>query len=212
MSGRRLGVGLVYQPQLRPFIEAFPGTFDYIELVPDTLWRDRGPGQTPRYVELAESFEWIGGLGRPVVLHSIGLSIGSIHRFDTEHVAQIESCQRRFSAPWHSDHLAWHLADLGDQEINVNLTLPVTLDTEMLELLVDRVSQVQARVNAPFLLENNVYYFDCGAADFDEATFLNELCRRTNCHLLLDLHNVHAMPSTVVSIRGRSSTSSISTV
>ncbi len=187
----RVGVGLVYQPQLRSFVAAFPDTFDYIELVPDTLWRDLGPGHAPRYIEITESLDWIAALSRPVVLHSIGLSIASVHRFDVDHVLQVARCQQRFAARWHSDHLAWHLAERDGEELNVNLTLPVTLDRQMLEMLVDRVIRVRSLVDAPFLLENNVYYFDCGPADFGEAEFLNELCRRADCHLLLDLHNVY---------------------
>ena len=41
----------------------------------------------------------------------------------------------------------------------------------------------------PFLLENNVYYFDIVDQDFDEADFLNELCSATGCGIVLDLHN-----------------------
>ena len=54
-----------------------------------------------------------------------------------------------------------------------------------------RIREVQQRVPVPFLLENNVYYFDIPACEMDEPTFLNTLCRESGCGLVLDLHNVY---------------------
>ncbi|HET9317025.1 MAG TPA: hypothetical protein VFQ51_15645, partial [Vicinamibacteria bacterium] len=47
----KLGIGLGYQAQLRPFMEARPTTFDFVEVVPEVIWNDLGPGRTPRYVD-----------------------------------------------------------------------------------------------------------------------------------------------------------------
>ena len=43
----------------------------------------------------------------------------------------------------------------------------------------------------PFLLENNVSYIQYIEQDFDEPRFLNEICSRSRCGLLLDLHNLY---------------------
>jgi uncharacterized protein (UPF0276 family) len=190
-AGDRVGIGLLYQPQLRRFFLDHADAFDYAEVVPDTLWIDRAPDGDPRYVDDGDTLDWLHALGKPVVLHSIGLSIGSVHRFDIGHVHQIAAWQKRLAAPWHSDHLAWHLAEAVPKDVNVNLTLPVTLDASMLALITDRVRRVQEQVEAPFLLENNVYYFDCGDVSLDEAEFLSEIVRRTGCGVLLDLHNLY---------------------
>jgi uncharacterized protein (UPF0276 family) len=184
------GVGLLVQPELQPFIEHHLDLVDHLEVVPDTGWTDLGPRREPRYVDDTELLVWLDRVGVPVALHSIGLSIGSVHRFDLEHVAQIERWQRRLAAPWHSDHLAWHLAETPAGEVNVNLTMPVGLDQETQDLIVDRVRAVQATVDAPFLLENNVYYYDHVPVAIEEATFLTAIARRTGCGILLDLHNL----------------------
>jgi uncharacterized protein len=184
------GVGLTLQPQLLEFIDANRRVVDYVELVPDTSWTDLGPGWSPRYVDHHDIDAWLERVGLPVVLHSIGMSIASVHHFDREHVDQIARWQRRLGARWHSDHLAWHRAPTPLGEVNVNITLPATLDREMLDLVVGRVRVVQSVVQAPFLLENNVYYFDCGENEVDEASFLAEVIARTGCGLLLDLHNL----------------------
>lgn len=189
----KLGVGLAYQPQLRRFMETFGSAFDFVEVVPDVTWNDLGPGSARRYIPDEATIAFIEEISyrKPVIPHSIGLSIGSAHRFDQEHVEQMARWYERLRFPWHSDHLSFHLAEGINGEVNVNLTMPLPLDRETLEMIIERVVEVRNRIPVPFLLENNVYYFQLGEQDFDEATFLNELHRRSGCGLLLDLHNVY---------------------
>jgi uncharacterized protein len=188
-----LGIGLLYQEPLRPFIERERARVDFLEVVPDILWTDLGPGTRPRYVESARPADFLRQCRRelPIVPHSVGLSIGSAHRFDREHVDQIAAWYDWLAFPWHSDHLAFITAEHGVGEVNVGVTLPLPYDQESLDLLAPRVAEIRARVPVPFLLENNVYFFAYPRQDFDEATFLNRLCETSGCRLLLDLHNVY---------------------
>jgi uncharacterized protein (UPF0276 family) len=43
----------------------------------------------------------------------------------------------------------------------------------------------------PLIFENGVVHTPVPHTDLSEAQFLNELCQRTGCGVLLDLHNVH---------------------
>ena len=188
-----LGIGLAYQPALRPYIEEKRDTFDYVEVVPDLLWTDLGAGRSPRYVDDEEGLaflrRWAGG--RPVIPHGIGLSIGTAHRFNRDHLGQVERWFEWFGFPWHSDHLAYNLAEHGIDEMNVGVTMPLPRDEETLESLAPRIAEVQRRLPVPFLLENNVYFFEMPGEEMDDAQFLNSMCERTGCGLLLDLHNVY---------------------
>jgi uncharacterized protein (UPF0276 family) len=188
----KLGIGLAYQAQLRSFIRESSSAFDFIEVVPDILWNDLGPDAATRYLADPDGTAFLGEVARdkPVIPHSIGLSIGSAHRFDREHVAQMSRFHDWLQFPWHSDHLSFHLAEHG-VDLNVNLTLPLPLDWQTLEIIAARVLEVRARVPVPFLLENNVYYFQFHDQDLDEPAFLNELCHRSGCGVLLDLHNIY---------------------
>lgn len=193
----RLGVGLAYQAPLSPLFDAASGDVDYVEVVPDIFWTDRGMDAAPRHLDDDAGLARMRALHArmPVVPHSIGLSIGSAAHFDRDHVAQIEAWRRRLDFPWHSDHLAFHLAGHHasgqDQRVNAGITLPLARDRESLDLLVPRIREVMRTVPRPFLLENNVYYFDIDDGEMDEATFLDTLCRESGCGLLLDLHNLH---------------------
>jgi uncharacterized protein len=189
----KIGVGLAYQAPLRSMIEDSGAGLDFVEVVPDMLWTDFGPGHSPRHLDDFEGIALLDRIRRDrlVVAHSIGLSIGSAHRFDVEHIAQIHRWHERFCFPWHSDHLAYHMAEHAGREMNVGITLPLARDRQTLDLLIPRVREVQRRIPAPFLLENNVYYFDIPDAEMAEADFLNALCHESGCGLLLDLHNVY---------------------
>ncbi|HEV7671632.1 MAG TPA: DUF692 family protein [Thermoanaerobaculia bacterium] len=189
----KLGVGLAYQPALRPFLESRGDTFDYLEVVPDILWTDLGVGKTPRYLDDSGGIDYLRRVagGRPVVPHGIGLSIGTAHRFNRGQLDQMEKWHGWFQFPWHSDHLAWNLAEHGVDELNAGVTLPLPRDRETLEALAPRVAEVRRRLPVPFLLENNVYFFSMPGEEMSDAEFLNTLCAETGCGLLLDLHNVY---------------------
>lgn len=189
----KLGIGLLYQDQLRPFIESQRACFDFLEVIPDILWTDLGAHNNPRYIENLDEVNFLRQLSAevPIVVHSIGLSIGSACRFDREHISQIARWYEWLKFPWHSDHLAFIIAGHGMKEINVGVTLPLPYDQESLDLLAPRVAEVRSHVPVPFLLENNVYFFKYPHQDFDEAAFLNQLCEISGCRLLLDIHNLY---------------------
>ena len=189
----KLGIGLSYQEPMRSCILRGLGGLEVLEVIPDILWTDRGRGAVPRFLDDREGvafLDWVRDR-LPVIVHGIGLSIGSAHRFDRDHVEQIARWYDWLGFPWHSEHLAYNRVDLDGTEVNVGVTMPLPLDDTTLELLVPRIGYVLDRVPVPFLLENNVSYFELEGPSLDEAEFLNELCRRSGCSLLLDLHNLY---------------------
>jgi uncharacterized protein len=189
----KLGVGLSYQAPMSSFILRAVGVLDFLEVIPDLLWTDRGRGAAPRYVDDPDGVAFLDQVRAhvPVIAHGIGLSIGSAHGFDRDHVEQVARWHGRLSFPWHSEHLAYNRVELDGSEVNVGVTLPLPLEEETLELLVPRIGYVLDRIPVPFLLENNVYYFELAGPGLDEAHFMNELCRRSGCLVLLDLHNLY---------------------
>jgi uncharacterized protein (UPF0276 family) len=190
----RPGIGLCYQKELHELVEAQAAALDFLEIVPDTAWTDHGRGQVRQYVDDEEMLAFFRAFRREkaIVAHSIGLSIGSGHRFRDEHVAQIARWHAAIGFAWHSDHLAFNLVtDTAGSEYLLGVPFSVTRDRQMLDLLTGRIAEVRRRIDLLFLLENNVNYIGDAAAEFDEPRFLNELCARTNCGLLLDLHNVY---------------------
>jgi uncharacterized protein (UPF0276 family) len=190
----RLGVGVLYNPALPGFLRSDLDALDYLEVIPEMFWTDRGMGSVDRFAGIEATVAVLDAVAaeRPVVVHGVGLSIGSADLFDREHVEQIGRWHERYRFPWHSDHLSFaRMGGPDGHEINAGLAVPVPYDEEVLELIAGRVRTVQERVAAPFLLENNVYYVDLPEQEMSEPEFLNRLTRETGCGLLLDVHNVY---------------------
>jgi hypothetical protein len=190
----RLGVGVLYNPALPGFLRSDLDALDYLEVIPEMFWTDHGMGSADRFREIEATVEVLDSVAaeRPVVVHSVGLSIGTADLFDREHVEQIARWHRRYLFPWHSDHLSFaRMGGPDGHEINAGLAVPVPYDEEVLDLIAGRVRTVQAQVAAPFLLENNVYYVDLPEQEMSEPEFLNRLAAVTGCGLLLDVHNVY---------------------
>jgi hypothetical protein len=189
----KLGIGLAYQPALRRFIEEEKSRFDFLEVVPDILWTNLGRKKKPQYIDDPDGTRFMRNVRSEMVVipHSIGLSIGSVYSFERNHLRQIKQWNKWLKFPWHSDHLAYNLAEHGTSEMNVGVTLPMPHDQETIDLLVPRIAEVRAQLDLPFLLENNVYYFNFADEEMTEARFLNRLCEMSGCYLLLDLHNLY---------------------
>jgi hypothetical protein len=189
----KLGVGLLYNPALQSFVGAEPESFDYLEIIPDREWFDRGVNSTSRYALLDKSFTLFRRIReeKPIVCHAIGLSIGSAALFDTGHVEQIRRMHDELSFSWHSDHLSFARLPQKTHEMHTAIALPVPYDEDVLDLLIERVKHIRNVVQCPFLLENNVYYVDVPDQEMAETEFLNRLSSESGCGILLDLHNVY---------------------
>jgi hypothetical protein len=191
----RLGVGVLYNSSLAGFVRS-PDLelLDYLAVIPDRFWKDRGPGHPDRFVEIGA---WMAVLEHaaerlPLVSHSVGMSIGSAEWFDAEHLEQLARWQERFGFPWHSDHLSFaRVAGEDAHTVAAGMACPIPYDREVLDMMAERVDLVRRTVSAPFLLENNVYYVDLPEQEMTEPEFLNRLAERTGCGLLLDVHNVY---------------------
>ncbi len=179
-------------PSMDAFLARALRELDYLAVIPDRGWIDHGTGAAQRFDMLPAAEDLLEGAARerPVVLHGIGLSICSADCFDVGYADNLIAWARRLGSPWISDHLSFSRVGTG-HETNAAMTVPVPYDREVLDLLIPRARYFTERLESPFLLENNVYYFRYPDQEMPEEEFLNELCPRAGCRMLLDLHNLH---------------------
>jgi uncharacterized protein (UPF0276 family) len=191
----KLGVGLLYNPALPEFLRTDLDCVDYVSIIPDMFWVDRGRTESPRYVPFESWVELLDEIAaqRPIVSHNIGLSIGSSAHLDNAYLEQIARVYEKYRFPWHSDHLSFvQVSSESGQDHNAGLAIPVPYDREVLDMIVERIGAVQNAVPVPFLLENNVYYTEFAEQDMTEPQFLNALTSLSGCGLLMDVHNLYA--------------------
>jgi uncharacterized protein (UPF0276 family) len=124
---------------------------------------------------------------RPVALHGVGLSIGSVDPLSERYLERLSRLVERIDPALVTDHLCW--TGVGGQPLFDLLPLPYT--EESLAHVVERVERVQERLGRRILLENASTYVTFAASAIPEHEFLAEVAQRADCGILLDVNNVH---------------------
>ncbi|HXX89153.1 MAG TPA: DUF692 family protein [Acidimicrobiales bacterium] len=175
VSARSPALGCSYRPALVPLLFDELHRIDVWEHIAD--WY-RGPGGDDRLRRFARA--------TPVTLHSLAMSIGSSpDQYQQQYVHDLARLARVAEVDHVSDHLAF--SRVGPQLLPH--FLPLWRIEEQLELVAENVDRVQDELGARLLLENPASPLDPGG-DLSTAEFLNELCGRTGCAVLLDLENL----------------------
>jgi uncharacterized protein (UPF0276 family) len=190
----KLGVGIPlysdtkYLETIRPLIEK---DADYFEIAPEQLWKQEGDGMVPNdyyplYLEIRDN------LKKPFVAHGLLFSLGTSldnpeERARTDRwLKQIRYDHAQFQFRWYTDHLGWCISPEGRYAI---LPLPLPFTEESVETVAKRLRLLNEIV--PVVgFENNANYVLFGEP-MEEPPFLNDICRKTPCKMLLDLHNVY---------------------
>ncbi len=123
----------------------------------------------------------------PLSLHGVGLSIGAEGPLDTQHLKRLAALIERYQPHSFSEHLAWS----SHGPAFLNDLLPLAYDNATLDRVCEHIDQVQSTLKRPMLLENPATYLAFERSTIDEADFIGEVIRRTDCGLLLDVNNVY---------------------
>jgi uncharacterized protein len=123
----------------------------------------------------------------PVALHGVAMNLGSVDPLDERYVLELEELVSRVEPFIVSDHLCWSAH--GGQQLHDLLPLPYT--EEAVAHVAERVSRIQDRLGRRILVENVSSYLEYSHSEMSEWEFLRELCRRSDCGLLLDVNNVY---------------------
>ena len=123
----------------------------------------------------------------PMVMHGVGLNIGSADPINTDYLNSINRLAEHVAPSWISDHLCW----TGIDSTYSHDLLPLPYTEEALEHVVQRIWQVQEVLKRPLLLENVSSYLSFSQADYSEAEFINAVAKRSGCFILLDINNIY---------------------
>ena len=191
-----LGVGFPYFATL-PSDLYQGGLVDFVEITPETLCRQRAIGTSVQIEllpdRLATAQQTCAGL--PVVVHGVELSIGSAHGLNNAYLTMLDSFQKQWPFVWHSEHLGFQtIAGDNDSTLEIGVPLPMPATVEAVELVAERSATILKRYDVPFLLENPAHYFSELPTDPEignEYRFLTAFTQKSDCYLLLDLHNLY---------------------
>lgn len=170
-----LGVGLRV-PHYREFMHN-PQACGWLEVHSENYF---GEGGLDKHVLLNLRRDY------PISMHGVGLALGSASQRNQQHLRQLRDLQDQLDPKLISEHLCW--ATLADRHLND--LLPMPLNQQALQLMLDRVDQVQNYLGRQILIENVSSYLRFADDSMTEAEFLCALVRQSGCGLLLDLNNL----------------------
>lgn len=122
----------------------------------------------------------------PISFHCVGLSLGSASGLKKKHLLEIKNLCDKFQPFLLSDHLSWSNSEKGVS----NDLLPVPYNKKMLEIFCDNVKEAQNFFGREILIENPSAYLEFEENEFSEVDFLNEIVKKAQCKILLDINNV----------------------
>lgn len=167
----RIGVG--YRRELAGWIDSKPHGVECLEITAEHFFH----GGEERLAQLAKHFR--------LFVHGLGLSLGTPGPLDAKTLAAFAGIVRAANPDWISDHIAFTRTAEGD----LGHLNPVPPTREMLGIVADHAREVSAHCGKPILLENITSHVRL-TGDLSETDFLNELCARADCGLLLDVTNL----------------------
>lgn len=171
------GVGL--RSSHYSYLETCPSVASgWFEVISENYFRTRG---RPR--KMLEKLR----ADHPISCHGVSLSIASFDEFDWDYLTDLKNFYHEIEPFMISDHLAF----TGLKMNNLHNLLPFAYTWENLQHLSERIDRVQNFLGRPLALENLSAYFDYKNSCMTEWEFINELTKKTNCHLLLDLNNLY---------------------
>jgi uncharacterized protein (UPF0276 family) len=158
--------------------------------------KQAGLTDKPDFLELAPE-NWIGLGGRfardlsrftsefPTVCHGLSLSIGGPAPLDRVLIGKIRDFLNQHQVLVYSEHLSY----TGDQGHLYDL-LPLPMTEEAVDHVAQRIIQTQDLLGRQIAIEN-VSTYASPFAEMSESEFVQEVIRRSDCLLLLDINNVY---------------------
>lgn len=169
------GLGL-RKPHYAEFLEGSPAV-DFVEIISENFMVDGGrPRQTLR--DVRDLY--------PVALHGVSMSIGSADGLDGAYLARLRALVDEIEPLFVSDHLSWTRVE----GFSAHDLLPLPYTQEALDIVCANIHRAQDVLGRTMLVENPSTYIRFDDADMSEWAFLDAMCARTGCGLLLDVNNV----------------------
>ncbi len=122
----------------------------------------------------------------PMVMHGVSMSIGSVDPLNLDYLTKLKQLIARVEPHWISDHLCWTTVN----HINSHDLLPLPYNEATIDHIVDRIKQVQDILGRQMLIENLSSYVTYNNSEMPEWQFVNEIAKRADCYILLDINNI----------------------
>ena len=166
-------IGVGYRKGLADWIGSKPRGIDCLEITAEHFFN----GGEERLGQLAKQFH--------TFVHGLGLSLGTPVTLDSKTLERFARVVEIANPDWISEHIAF----TRTAEVDLGHLNPVPPTREMLRIVADHAREISARCGKPIILENITSHVRL-TGDLSETDFLNGLCEKADCGLLLDVTNL----------------------
>lgn len=151
---------------------------DFVEVISENFMIDGGK---PRHIlnQIRER--------HPVALHGVSMSVGSADGLDHGYLHRLKALADHLDPLFVSDHLCWTRIE----GFNSHDLLPLPYTDEALDIVCANIALAQDVLERTMLIENPSTYLQFTADSMTEWQFLDAMCDRTGCALLLDVNNIY---------------------
>ena len=177
----QFGLGL-RKPHYRDFLEGESAVpVDFVEVISENFMVDGG-----RPLHVLERVRE----RHPVALHGVSMSLGSADGLRDDYLRRLRSLADAVDPLFISDHLSWSRIE----RFNSHDLLPLPYTQEALDAVSANIHHAQDTLGRTMLIENPSSYVSF-PGDMTEWEFLDAVCTRTGCGLLLDVNNIYVSAS-----------------
>jgi uncharacterized protein (UPF0276 family) len=121
------------------------------------------------------------------VVHGVGLNLASAFGLNKDYCYLLKNLCDSIQPKVVSDHLCFS----ANPTHNSFDLLPIPFTSVTLNLLCENVNIIQDILKRQFSIENISSYISYNESTYSEIEFINEICKRTGCGVLLDVNNIY---------------------
>ena len=185
-----LGAGIIGAPGIDLVWAGIADLVDVVEVEPQAFAERHEDGEV---VLNAEALEWLVDRGRPVICHGVGAPVGGLIGPDAATLEVAALAAEQLGARHWSEHLSLNRARSNNGRlVESGFLLPPHHSWAAVEAAVEHVGCYQRRLDLPFLVETPANYLAATNDELSDGDFVAEVVLRSDCGILLDLHNVWA--------------------
>ena len=167
-------VGIGYRQELSGWIHTRPGEITCVEVTAEHFF-DQGK----------KELQWLCR-HYPVMVHCLGLSLGTPGKLDSLYLNRLDEVIETAAPEWISDHIAFTRTD----DVDLGHLNPIPATQQTLDILIEHAQELMEHYGRPLILENITSYLRLPGS-MSETEFMNRLCERSGCGLLLDVTNLY---------------------
>jgi uncharacterized protein (UPF0276 family) len=166
-------IGVGYRRELASWIDLHLSEIECLEITAEHFFHTG----RERLAELRRTCQ--------LFVHGLGLSLGTPGPIDPSRLKAFAEVAAASHAEWISEHVSFTRTD----EVDLGHLNPVQPTKAMVQVIADHAREVSDYCQRPIILENITSHLRL-AGDLSETEFLNAICDRANCGLLLDVTNL----------------------